>query len=73
MEEIALATLPRESDSDDDRASTDTESQGRSQQPVDVQFDGAMSFVTKVKASFSEQPAIYRHFLEILQDYQEGV
>ena len=37
---------------------------------VDVEFSQAISYVNKIKNRFSDQPDIYKHFLEILQTYQ---
>ncbi|GAV48019.1 hypothetical protein ZYGR_0I03150 [Zygosaccharomyces rouxii] len=37
---------------------------------ADVEFSQAISYVNKIKNRFSDQPDIYKHFLEILQTYQ---
>ena len=38
--------------------------------PADVEFSQAISYVNKIKNRFSDQPDIYKNFLEILQTYQ---
>lgn len=35
-----------------------------------VEFNHAINYVNKIKTRFSNQPDIYKHFLEILQTYQ---
>eukprot|EP00698_Gefionella_okellyi_P000535 TRINITY_DN1047_c0_g1_i1.p1 TRINITY_DN1047_c0_g1~~TRINITY_DN1047_c0_g1_i1.p1 ORF type:complete len:1080 (-),score=264.31 TRINITY_DN1047_c0_g1_i1:62-3301(-) len=42
---------------------------GRPRQPVE--FDQAINYVTRIKTRFSDQPDVYRQFLDILHTYQK--
>lgn len=43
----------------------------RSQRKAPIEFDHAINYVTKIKQRFSQEPATYRAFLEILHVFQK--
>lgn len=67
---VAVAAAPARSSPTEAKMKSPTLQQPVQPQHQAVEFDHAISYVTKIKRRFANDPSIYHQFLEILHNYQ---